>query len=304
MVIKVTEWWHEGLGWQWETDQEAIKNAQEDLDKFNREDEIDKLEKQKEAASKPYENQIDALEKYKDAWNDVASEYEKQQARIILAQQLGADAEKNLLGDRITYLEEYEKKYKQTMAEIAKYEKTPSTKLAAADAPTGETTGGTVGGTDTSSSASNAPSLNKGSYVSVKPGTKWYANSYGGGNSGTARSGTIKYINNGGSHPYNIDGLGWVKKSDIVGYKNGGMADYTGLAMLHGTKSKPEFVLNNDQMKNMLSNFIRPQTSSNLPSKNAGVTNYNFGNIELPNVSNAKQFVTELKSLVNITKHQ
>ena len=34
MVIKVTEWWHEGLGWQWETDQEAIKKAQEDLDKI------------------------------------------------------------------------------------------------------------------------------------------------------------------------------------------------------------------------------------------------------------------------------
>ena len=300
MVIKVTEWWHEGLGWQWETDQEAIKKAQEDLDKFKREDEIDKLEKQKEIASKTYEDQIDALEKYKDAWDDVASEYEKQQARIVLAQQLGADAEKNLLGDRITYLEEYEKKYKQIMAEIAKYEKTPSTKLADADAPTG----GTAGGSDTSNSTSSAPSLNKGSYVSVKPGTKWYSNSYGGGNSGTAHSGTIKYINNGGSHPYNIDGLGWVKKSDIVGYKNGGMVDYTGLAMLHGTKSKPEFVFNNDQMKSIVSNFIRPQTFSNLPSKNASVTNYNFGNIELPNVSNAKQFVTELKSLVNITKHQ
>ena len=291
-MVKVTDWW--------EADQEAIKNAQEDLDKFKREDEIDKLEKQKEIASKTYEDQIDALEKYKDAWDDVASEYEKQQARIVLAQQLGADAEKNLLGDRITYLEEYEKKYKQIMAEIAKYEKTPSTKLADADA----STGGTAGSSDASNSTSSAPSLNKGSYVSVKPGTKWYSNSYGGGNSGTARSGTIKYINNGGSHPYNIDGLGWVKKSDIVGYKNGGMVDYTGLAMLHGTKSKPEFVLNNDQMKSMLSNFIRPQTSSNLPSKNASVTNYNFGNIELPNVSNAKQFVTELKSLVNITKHQ
>lgn len=291
-MVKVTDWW--------EADQEAIKKAQEDLDKFSREDEIDKLENQKETASKTYEDQIDALEKYKDAWDDVASEYEKQQARIVLAQQLGADAEKNLLGDRITYLEEYEKKYKQIMAEIAKYEKTPSTKLADADA----STGGTAGSSDTSNSTSSAPSLNKGSYVSVKPGTKWYSNSYGGGNSGTARSGTIKYINNGGSHPYNIDGLGWVKKSDIVGYKNGGMVDYTGLAMLHGTKSKPEFVFNNDQMKSIVSNFIRPQTFSNLPSKNASVTNYNFGNIELPNVSNAKQFVTELKSLVNITKHQ
>lgn len=72
-----------------------------------------------------------------------------------------------------------------------------------------------------SSSSSSAPSLKSGSYVEVKSGTKWYANSYGGGASGTAHSGKILYINESGTHPYNIDGLGWVKKSDIVGYKSG-----------------------------------------------------------------------------------
>lgn len=65
------------------------------------------------------------------------------------------------------------------------------------------------------------PSLATGSYVEVKPGTRWYADSYGGGSSGNARSGEIKYINNSGSHPYNIDGLGWIKKQDIKGYKHG-----------------------------------------------------------------------------------
>lgn len=65
------------------------------------------------------------------------------------------------------------------------------------------------------------PSLTKGSYIEVKPGTKWYANSYGGGASGPARSGTIKYINTNGSHAYNIEGLGWIKKTDIKGYATG-----------------------------------------------------------------------------------
>lgn len=293
--------WREGIGWVWEADQEAIKDAQEALDEFNKEQELDALEKQKDEAIKNIEDQIDAWEKYKESWENVADDYETQQARMTLAQQLGADAEAKILQKRLDVLEDYKSKYLATMKEITDLENTPSDKLNGYDTPKDTNT---TNGNSGSGGSSNAPSLNKGSYVSVKPGTKWYANSYGGGNSGTARSGTIKYINNGGSHPYNIDGLGWVKKSDIVGYKNGGMVDYTGLAMLHGTKSKPEFVLNNDQMKSMLSNFIRPQTSSNLPSKNASVTNYNFGNIELPNVSNAKQFVTELKSLVNITKHQ
>lgn len=294
--------WREGIGWVWEADQEAIREAQEALDEFNREQELDALEKQKDEAIKNIEDQIDAWEKYKESWENVADDYETQQARMTLAQQLGADAEAKILQKRLDVLEDYKSKYLATMKEITDLENTPSDKLNGYDTP--KDTNTTNGNSSSGGSSSSAPSLNKGSYVSVKPGTKWYANSYGGGNSGTARSGTIKYINNGGSHPYNIDGLGWVKKSDIVGYKNGGMVDYTGLAMLHGTKSKPEFVLNNDQMKSMLSNFIRPQTSSNLPSKNASVTNYNFGNIELPNVSNAKQFVTELKSLVNITKHQ
>jgi hypothetical protein len=65
------------------------------------------------------------------------------------------------------------------------------------------------------------PSLVKGSYVEVKPGTRWYANSAGGGPSGNAKSGTIKYVNNSGAYAYNIDGLGWIKKSDIIGYKSG-----------------------------------------------------------------------------------
>lgn len=294
--------WREGIGWVWEADQEAIKEAQKALDEFNKEQELDALEKQKDEAIKNIEDQIDAWEKYKESWENVADDYETQQARMTLAQQLGADAEAKILQQRLDVLEDYKSKYLATMKEITNLENTPSDKLSGYNTP--KDTNTTNGNSGSGGSSSSAPSLNKGSYVSVKPGTKWYANSYGGGNSGTARSGTIKYINNGGSHPYNIDGLGWVKKSDIVGYKNGGMVDYTGLAMLHGTKSKPEFVLNNDQMKSMLSNFIRPQTSSNLPSKNASVTNYNFGNIELPNVSNAKQFVTELKSLVNITKHQ
>ena len=294
--------WREGIGWVWEADQEAIREAQEALDEFNKEQELDALEKQKDEAIKNIEDQIDAWEKYKESWENVADDYETQQARITLAQQLGADAEAKILQKRLDVLEDYKSKYLATMKEIADLENTPSDKLNGYNAS--KDTNTTNGNSGSGGSSSGTPSLNKGSYVSVKPGTKWYSNSYGGGKSGNARSGTIKYINNGGSHPYNIDGLGWVKKSDIVGYKNGGMVDYTGLAMLHGTKSKPEFVLNNDQMKSMLSNFIRPQTSSNLPSKNANVTNYNFGNIELPNVSNAKQFVTELKSLVNITKHQ
>lgn len=300
MVIKVTEWWVEGLGWQWQADQQAIKDAEEALDEFNKEQEIADLEKEKEEALDAIQDQIDAWEEYKESWESVVEDYEFEQAKLILAQQLGADAEAKILQQKIEQVEEYAEKYKAIMKEIQDLEDTPSDQLNGYNNGSSNSNSGN----GSSGSSSSKPSLTKGSYVSVKPGTKWYSNSYGGGSSGKAKSGTIKYINSGGSHPYNIDGMGWVKKSDIVGYSGGGIVDYTGLAMLHGSKTKPEFVFNNEQMKNMFRFFTKPQFSNNMASSNSSVVNYNFGNIELPNVNNARQFITELKSLVQITKNQ
>ena len=91
-----------------------------------------------------------------------------------------------------------------------------------APAPGGDT-GSTKpdAGSSGSTPAPVAPALEKGSRVQVKDGVKWYADSNGGGKWGYAKSGTIKYVNKKGSHPYNIDGAGWVRKKDIVGYASG-----------------------------------------------------------------------------------
>ena len=96
--------------------------------------------------------------------------------------------------------------------------------------------------TTTTKTETTKPSLIKGSYVQVKSGTRWYADSYGGGSSGKANAGTIKYINTKGSHPYNIDGLGWVKKSDIVGYSSGTKHATAGLHELYEQGSEMLFV--------------------------------------------------------------
>ena len=166
------------------------------------------------------------------------------------------------------------------------------------------------------------PSLNTGSYVEVKSGTRWYANSYGGGSSGAARSGKISYINLNGSHPYNIGGLGWIKKTDIVGYDTGG---YTGdwgsnngrLAMLH----KKELVLNAHDTDNMLSaiTIMRDLTANlgaTLLNKMASITSGNVGvigqgmpgtgleqsvviNAEFPNATSAREIEDAINNLVN-----
>lgn len=279
--------WREGIGWVWEADQEAIREAKEALDEFNNEEEIRALEEQKEQAINAIDEQIEAWEAYKKAWEDVADDYETQQARITLANTLGANAEAEILNKRLGVLEKYKEGYLATMKEIARLENTPSNELPEVKNNTQKNTT-TNDKKTTTSKTYTVKSGDTLSGIGSKYGISW-KKIY------EANKSVI------GSNP-NLIYAG--QKLTIPGYANGGMVDYTGLAMLHGSKSKPEFVLNNDQMRNMLSSLTRPQTTSNLPTGGGAVTNYNFGNIELPNVTNARQFVTELKSLVNITKHQ
>ena len=304
---KIKRVWREGLGWQWEADQEAIKEAQEALDEFKQEEAINDLEQQKEDALAAIDEQINGWEDYKEAWESVVDDYETEQERLILAQKLGAEIENQILQQKIEAVNKYKEQYLNTMKELQQWEEDPVGALSNhINISTGNTTGADTGvsaGTG-GSSVSGAPSLQKGANVSVKSGTRWYSTSYGGGASGVAHDGTIKYINTKGSHPYNIDGKGWVKKTDIVGYKNGGVVDYTGLAMLHGTPSSPEFVLNNEQAKKIMSMIMNPHVKTNSLSGGNTTNNYNFGDIELPNVHNAQQFMSELKSLVNTTRHQ
>ena len=173
----------------------------------------------------------------------------------------------------------------------------------------------------TTNNEAKKPSLTQGSYVDVKAGTKWYANSYGGGNSGTARSGKITYINSNGSHPYNIGGLGWIKKSDIVGYDTGG---YTGnwnsregrLAMLH----EKELILNKQDTQNMLNamqvlrnitanlgtTIMEKMASITAGNMNAIANNFNNGleqqvhiDAQFPNVTNSTEIEDALNNLVN-----
>ena len=45
---------------------------------------------------------------------------------------------------------------------------------------------------------------------------------------------------------------GWFRKTDVKAYKTGGLVDFTGLAQLDGTPSKPEYVLSPEETKNFL----------------------------------------------------
>ncbi|MBO5424812.1 MAG: phage tail tape measure protein [Lachnospiraceae bacterium] len=119
--------------------------------------------------------------------------------------------------------------------------------------------GGGGGGNSTAKPA--APSLNVGSTVQVKSGTRWYYDSWGMNPSGKAYTTPLQitsispYADS--THKYNLgtkagEYLGWVKKTDIQGYDTGG---YTGewgkegkMAFLH----EKEIVLNKEDTSKIL----------------------------------------------------
>ena len=143
------------------------------------------------------------------------------------------------------------------------------------------------------------PSLAKGSYVQVKSGTRWYYDSYGTNPSGRARSGTIKYINTKGSHPYNIEGLGWIKKTDIVGYNKGGYVDYTGIAAVHGKAGKPEAFLNAKQTA--LFETLRDALAK-VPTISSKEENNNSENITIENFTIDVKELADTDSIDKVVK--
>lgn len=217
----------QGMGWQWMADEQAIADAQKALDDFNNEQEIADLEAQKEEAVKALEEQINSLEEYRDKWKDIADEYEKEQNRLILAQQMGATAEEDILNQRLEILENFKNQYLAILRDLKKLENA------------------------TGDDAAN----------------------------------------------------GKIGLETVPGYAEGGVIDYTGLAKLHGTSNKPEIVLNNAQAANLYSMLKRPQTSPIKFGGGGSTQVYNFDNLVLPNVSNARQFLNELRTITNINKN-
>ena len=113
----------------------------------------------------------------------------------------------------------------------------------------------------------------------------------------------------------NPDGSTTIVRGDetwtVPGYAKGienGPVTRTGLSMLHGSFSRPEYVLNNDQAWQLLRNFATtkiPERTNNINSSKNDVFNIN-GDIVLNDVKNPSEFWDKLmeatKNRFNITK--
>ena len=85
--------YNEQKGWTWAEDTEAIKKAQDELDKFNNQIKIEDLEKEKEQKLKEFDNKISAIKEYGEQFTNGQQNYENNQTYLLAEKLLGMSRE-------------------------------------------------------------------------------------------------------------------------------------------------------------------------------------------------------------------
>lgn len=110
---------------------------------------------------------------------------------------------------------------------------------------------------------------------------------------------------------------GWFKKSDVKAYKNGGLVNYTGLAQLDGTPSKPEYILNardtenffalNKELKRLNDSAVLTSLSDiytgNAMTKELGLLRNNVPTVEMGGININIDHVDDYNDLINQVKN-
>lgn len=89
-----------GKGWVWEADEDAIKEAEENLSDLKYEQQVDKLEKEKEK-----------LEDLKELWEEIPDIKQNEWNEQLMIDKLGADAEEDILSGRKKTYEDFKDDY-------------------------------------------------------------------------------------------------------------------------------------------------------------------------------------------------
>ena len=104
----------EGRGYFYDIDQDAYKDAQQNLQDIKNEEVIKKLEDEQDAL----DNSIELLEKYRDLWNDIADAYKKKTNEALAVALWGENYEKLILQNRTQDIEAFKDKYLEIQSKI------------------------------------------------------------------------------------------------------------------------------------------------------------------------------------------
>lgn len=285
---------------QYVDDVDAITSAQEALDNYNRQQSLNErvalLEKQRdaelasnEAAQAALEQQKQRWQDYKDGWANLTDEYEYNQNELLALEQYGIDFEKVTWDERIANLNDFKERYAQNVKDLEKLaarlnsletSSSPSSTIQIAtkvdpdqailDEMKANSQAWWFASTDKEREAIHKRNVElnemlskKGTYDSSSGKWSHYAKGT------TSARGGLSLVGEKGAE------LRVLNKGDGVV-----PAHMTENLMDWGTQKPNDFVnkmLNKG--KEILSNVI------------------NVGNVSLPNVQNAKEFVSELKNL-------
>ena len=151
----------DGSQFIYEADAEAVRDAEDDLaDKefqlniSRLETQIESLRAEMENAAKSLDIQIEALESYKEKWNEIADSYGEQQDKLIAAEIMGTEWERDILNGRLDTLRSFTEQYialQQAQADAA-----VNAARIKAEAGNGNTAGGNVGSVNTVGNVGNA----------------------------------------------------------------------------------------------------------------------------------------------------
>ena len=109
------------VGFVYEQDTDAIRKAEEALEKQRQQDAIDAIDAEIEAKKNQQDalkEEIDGWNKYKEMWTSIADDVQKEQDRLKAIQVLGADFEEKILKQRMDILENFADQYKDVLREI------------------------------------------------------------------------------------------------------------------------------------------------------------------------------------------
>lgn len=312
MTQKTKKVYKEGLGWIWTTDQEAIKSAKKTYEDLLQDATIKDIEEQKEKTVQSLDEQIDALQDYLDSWDKVFDKFDNEKNRnladILLGEnwtEMVSNLDPQIVDDFSNAYYDLQVNLDETQKQIDELNKKKEEEDEYWDKLIEDLKNYKDEWSGIANVYEEAQNALKAKQIM---GANWEKE---------ILDRRLDVLNN-FKNKYNailaeidkVDNMSTNETSGytalrLPGYAKGGEVDYTGLAVLHGTPSKPEYVLNNSQMRNLLGNLTKPRVSSVVNNQTGGaVYNYHFGDLNLPNVTNAQQFANEIKSILNITKHQ
>lgn len=262
---------------QYVDDVDAIASAQEQLDEFNREQALQEktkqLEKQRDLeleqnqlAQKALEDEKKRWEEYKQGWSNITNAYTEQQNALLAQQKLGIDVEKATWDERLSNLESFKNQYISLAAQI----KAAEAEIAGYDAQISA-----VG------SAKNQDAIIR--RMMKENSEAWHQTS---DDSERERLHEMnEYLNSllSNKGTYNAASGQW---SNLSYTQSQPLSSSIGSVGVMTPSVASSAVLGSSLINKGISGV-----------KQALNQIFNMGNISLPNVSNAKQFVSELKNM-------